>query len=238
MFQIFRIFAVLSVVTALSIVSIQSGHAAVQSTLQTMSILKTNLVTLQEEADNLLAINERLNEDNALWQEQLGRITLLKNDFQLRVDASEAKEARLTAEVARHNSGCTGEVEEPIYNKCMNEKAVLDPLIVQLTTERNALIEEEIELAEEWNSYVNLMDENSRTISANFNRHLQIQKDYAEIWGELEYQRGLLIEDCANADTDRDGEALQYCNSISWDGTNNNLPALEQILNGTQFFSQ
>lgn len=233
----------LLLVAGMSVAAISSSYAesvnneTVLTTLSAMSSLKTNLVTLQEEANDLLAENERLNKENTLWQEQLdSRLTPLRNNFQLRAEASLAEEARLTREINRHNSGCTGEVSQPVYDKCMNESAVLDRLSREHTAKREALIAEEEALVAEWNSYVNLIDANSATISSNFERHLKIQEDYASIWGRLGSYRDRLVDLCAKADTDIDGEALHYCNSVSWDGTKQNLPTLDVILNGTQFF--
>ncbi len=234
----------LLLVAGMSVAMIQTGHAAavnnetVQSTLSTMSSLRGNLVSLQGELDGLLVVNTRLNEENVLWQEQLD--TRLQPLFDVHYEKSREhvdEEVRLTAIIDRHNRGCNGTVEQATYDRCKGEEPYIKQASDEYYAVKSVLQTERASLTAEWDSYANLITANSEKMNANFNRHLEIQDNYGEILVRLENLRGRLVDLCVDADTDRDGEAIHHCNSVAWDGANRNLPTLDEILNGTEFFS-
>jgi len=238
-----RVFALtLGVIIAL-FATIQTGHAAalnnetVQSVIGEMGKTNTQMKTILEENDGLVIANENLVKKNKLWQGQLDtRLQPLVNTHLEKSRAHVANEQRLTAEINRHNSGCSGTVSQPIYDKCMSESAVLERLSTAHYAEKDTLKAERASLEKEQASYIKLIEDNNTKINANFNRHLAIKVTVEQYTESLEYYRIRLIDLCAEADTDRDGEALHHCNAVSWDGAKQSLPPLDQILRGTQFF--
>lgn len=232
----------LGVIVAL-FATIQTGHTAalnnetVQSVMSEMGKINTQMKTILEENDGLVIANVNLVKKNKLWQEQLD--TRLQPLVDIHVEKSRAhvaNEQRLTVEINRHNRGCSGTVSQPIYDKCTSEAAVLERLSAAHYAEKDILKAERSALQKEQTSYIKLIDDNNAKIKSNFNRHLVIKATVNQYTENLEYYRTRLIDLCAEADTDRDGEALHHCNAVSWDGTKQSLPPLDQILRGTQFF--
>ncbi len=225
-------------------VTIQSGHAealnneTVQSVIGEMTNINTQMKSLLSENDGLVTANENLVKRNALWEEQLtGRIQPLIDVHLEKSRAHVATEERLTKEINRHNSGCSGTVSQPVYDKCTSEASVLKRLSANYYAEKEVLVKERASLDKEYHSYVKLINDNNVKVKANFERHLVIKAAVEQYTETLEYYRSRLIDLCAEADTDRDGEALHHCHSMSWDGTKKNLPILDEILRGTQFFN-
>lgn len=238
-----RVFAFVLAAT-LSFVAVQVNASAlnnmtVPGTINEMSKIAGSITGLLKENDGIVTANANLMKKNKLWQEQLDkRLKPLSVPLLADIKASKAEEKRLTGEINRYNSVCGGTFKSktPTYYKCMREKPVLDKVSRKHKADRLKLIKRKNAFDKEWASYATLINTNQATINKNFKRHLEI-KDTIRAYGKtLEQYRTRLITLCAEADTDRDGEALHHCNSIQWDGTRKTLPPLDKILKGTQFF--
>lgn len=218
-----------------------AGFAAegVPGTLASMVKTNAEMKKLKTEANELLVDNENEQKKIALWNEQLEtRIPKIYGDFVVRRDKSLAEEERLTNEVNRFNSVCTGEVSQAQYEKCAAEAPVLKKAREKNIAERNDLIQEEKDIYNEEQKYLKAIAESNEKISGNFNRHLEIMDEYAEKKKDLEAQRKTLAKQCDLAEELDDGEALAHCHSVYWDGTNRALPPLNEILRGTRFFGE
>ncbi len=221
--------------------TIQASQAvaltAVQNVIGEMGTVNTAMKSVLTENDGLAIANVNLIKQNELWQEQLD--TRLQPLIDVHLKKSEvhiANGQRITREINRHNSGCSGTVSQPVYDKCMSEAVVLKRVSTKHYAEKAVLKKERADLDKEWKSYANLIDANQKTINKNFQRHLVIKDAVAVYEQLLENYRSQLIELCTEADTDRDGESLHHCNAITWDGTQRSLPPLDTILKGTKFF--
>ena len=221
--------------------TIQASQAvaltAVENVIGEMGKINTTMKSVLLENDGLATANVNLIKKNELWQEQLDtRLQPLIDVHVKKAEAHVANEQRIAREINRHNSGCSGTVSQPVYDKCMSEAAVLKRVSTKHYAEKAVLQKERADLNSEWESYANLINANQEKINANFQRHLAIKDAVAGYEQTLEGYRTQLIELCTEADTDRDGESLHHCNAITWDGTERSLPPLDTILKGTKFF--
>lgn len=240
-----RVFAlILGVIIAL-FATIQTGHTAalnnetVQSVIGEMGKINTQMKTILEENDGLVIANVNLVKKNKLWQEQLAtRIVPKETLFKAKVKAHLEREARYKEIIDRHNDGCPDGVatSNAQYERCKGEEPYLNRIRNEHHAEKAVLRQERTDLIRERTVYVDRITANNTKITANFNRHLAVKAAVEDYTENLEYYRTRLIDLCAEADTDRDGEALHHCNAVSWDGAKQSLPPLDQILRGTQFF--
>lgn len=239
-----RIFVI--ALTVASIVTFQVHASAlnnmtVPGVMNEMSKLTSSITGLLEENDGIVIDNSNLMKKNKLWQEQLdSRLRPISVPLLADIAASKAEEKRLTVEINRYKSVCekTFKSKTPTYHKCMREKPVLDRVSKKHKADRLKLIKRKNAFDKEWASYVNLINANQKTINKNFKRHLEIKDQIGAYERTLEQYRTNLIVLCADADTDRDGEAIHHCQSMNWDGSNRTLPSLDTILKGTRFFGK
>lgn len=230
---------ILGISLSLATIPVNAASLTVPGVMAKMGTISGTIKGLLKENDGLVAVNNTLLKKNKLWEGQLRRIAPKEKLFIKKAEAHVVKEKKYTRIINAHKARCPRIVDtQAQVDKCRGEKPYLRRITKEYYDEKRVLKAEQKALIAERKSYVDLIVANNRTITKNYNRHLAIVKSVDRYNKNLELYRKHLIFLCTKADTDRDGEALHYCQSMNWDGAKKNLPTLDEIMKGTKFFNR
>ncbi len=226
-----------TVLVTLSSATLANTPSVKNVMLQMIPIAQT-MVKLKEEKAGLETEILNKKKENALWQDQKsGRLTKDYTKLSTNIETHNVNGDRLTTEINRHNASCDGERPEPQYTKCLNEEPVLARARQKFMDTAKNLQNRKTSLDDEWTKYSDLIGANDTTIITDGERLRTIATMRQQYSKQLDDYKNVLVSLCdAAAAGDDTIEYAQYCQSINWDGANQNLSPMTIIKWGTVFF--
>lgn len=191
-----------------------------------------SLPTLKKDMDEITQQSERWKREYDIYADQMKtRLAPIANAYEAKVKAHNERTQRANAEIARHNSVCTGTLPKPQFDKCQSERPTLQRLKDEISGSKSRLDTEKANLTRESAKYTEAMGRLSSQMKANFEKWQQRKKTFDDNQRKIAEYRTRLVSTCQQA---RTPEALKHCHSISWDGARPDLPSLpSNIQTGT-----
>lgn len=201
-----------------------SDAAEIAQLAEAKKSTELSLPALQQQLDEPTQQNERLMKEYKLYDEQVkNRVGPMAKAYETKVSAHNDRVKRSDAEIARHNSGCTGTLPKPQYDKCASERPTLQRIVNENNASKARLDSEKTAVLNERSKYSTAMEKLSAQMKSNFALWQQRKKTYDETVQKIARYRQRLVDLCAKASTP---EALKHCHSIGWDGARRDLPPL------------
>lgn len=229
--QIFRLISVMSAVVAFAATAgAQDLAGEAKQLLGAINADKAKAPILKQQAQELVAANERLLKEGKLYQEQI------KVRLEPIANAIRADSARLQADTQRHNQGvavhnshCTGTLPQPQYQKCSGEKAYWDRSKANLDGRKAQLQTRVNDYQRQYNQYKVRLDQIGAQMKQNFAAWQQRKQAYEQIQARLN-EYGRRFQSVCNTAVQRKNrggpeyssnveEALSHCQSVNWDGS-------------------
>lgn len=157
-----------------------------------------------------------------LWDEEIGRIGPQLTQLNQRAGEAAQDQAGVNAKVERHNSGCSGTLPRPQYERCKGEEPYLQSEIDRVKRKKAALESEYRPLANRYKDIVARRDALSKTMQGISARYDAAKARFDEASRRIASLTSRLRAECASQ---RTAEAAAHCGQVDWDGAKAGLGA-------------
>ena len=157
-----------------------------------------------------------------LWNEQLTELQPQVNAIVQKLNQHNEDAERVSLKVAKHNADCSGELPDPLYERCKGEVPYLQSEINRISTQKTGIEAERTPLLRRINDIESRRNELVTLLEQIKARHDSARSKLDAAQDRIASITSRLKTECATPNTP---EGLVYCAQIDWDGARLGLDA-------------
>jgi hypothetical protein len=192
---------------------------------------KLEMTKLQTDMDTEVAENGAYKKEFDVYDDQVKtRLDPLIDTYNAKLNVHNDHAAKVNAAIDRHNAGCHGTVQQPVFARCKGEEPPLQRMIDDVNSHKIALDAEKANLAGQQAQYKTAMDGLADKMNANRAAWDKNKAHFDELQAKIVTAQASLADQCKNTPLDQRKvpQYLKYCASFGFDNPDPNLKPLDE----------